>query len=760
MSAFIRWYPGDRPLNLLLVAALAAALASSAAWLISRRLAGNAALRHLVLFSALICCLASPAAVWFCAATGLTLASIPVLPMEQARTVTKVEPIKTAFICPPPRHSTDAPSIAAEQLSPPTGATDESCRCASAAPEARPDAAGPMAPAPGARRKGGPEETPVSFRGIATVATLVWAAGAFLMLARLARNCWRVVGLRRSSRPLQDEARQLLLQEVADTLGMRRVPLLLVSGRTVAPLAVGFGRPAVILPERLLGALGDDEFRDVLTHEAAHLRRGDQRIVLLQELARALYWPIVTVHALNCELRQAREELCDNAVLLGRDAIRYGRTLLHVAEQLVEARPLGAAVGIFGGRGELERRIAGLIDPRRNTMTKVGRKTAWVVALTFIVIAAGISATRFAASAAPAGEGRQALAQLPADNDSAGPAPSDKREVDKATPQEDASEVEARRRETQVRAFGLRHRHEFMDDPFEDGMIGGLVDNNWWIDSLPLAPAQASAIKKLDKLLRDANDRAALLAADYMDTNPPDYQEFSVRLYNRMHETVRHGVRTTALGLLTEPQAGFVLQRYMTGSDRLYILRDKNVQDLLGVTASQNKQLDKVGEDANRREARLNLWTVDPKEQKYVNEQMAANAKQMNEEAMNVLTPGQRLTWARLTAARSLPAKPMELVAPSEDEAARIKLEDASPVFRFLADKADALELSDAQKKLLDRLEEITREGLYWISLRNPKDAVPAAADRASQEFLKQAEQVALFGILTEKQARLVGVLC
>ena len=46
------------------------------------------------------------------------------------------------------------------------------------------------------------------------------------------------------------------------------------------------------------------------------LRRGDQRTVLLQALAGALYWPIVSVHALNHELRRASEEVCDNAVVL------------------------------------------------------------------------------------------------------------------------------------------------------------------------------------------------------------------------------------------------------------------------------------------------------------------------------------------------------------------------------------------------------------------------------------------------------------
>jgi beta-lactamase regulating signal transducer with metallopeptidase domain len=754
MSAFIHWHQGDRPLDFLLAVALGVAVASSAAWLISR-LGGKAALRHLVLFSALICCLACPAAAWFFSAAGLTLVSIPILRGEEHLTASPVAQNESEPTWAPPRTSAPAPAVAADPPLPHTNETSNQSRDTAVAPEANEGTAKSMACAPDVKAADRPAGTVASFRGIAAGVMIAWAAGALVLLARLARSCGCLVRLRRSSRPLRNEAHSLVLGEIAARLGMRQAPLLLVSSRAVAPSAVGFGRPAIILPERLLAALSDDELHDVLVHEAAHLRRGDQWIVLLQELARALYWPIVPVHALIRGLQRAREELCDNAVLAGRNAIGYGRTLLHVAELLAEARPTGAAVGILGGPGELERRIAGLIDPRRNTMTKVGRKTACVVALSFIVVGAGTSATRFAASA-PAGDGPRRLVQPAGDTPLPGGAPSDTGHVDKATPQEDTAEVEARRRETQLRSLGLRHRHWFMDDGYEDSMIGGLVDNNWWLDSLPLAPAQASAIKRLDKLLRDTNDHAALVAADYMDTNPPDYQEFSTRIDKRMRETVRRGVRMTALGLLTEPQAAFVMQRYLAGSDRLYVLRDKNVQDLLGITASQNKQLDKVGDDANRREARLNLWTVDPKEQAYVNSQLAANDKQMKEEAMNVLTPGQRKIWARLAAPRSVPAKAPDLPAPSEDEAARIKIKDVSPVFRVLAEKGDVLGLSGPQKELMNWLEEITREGLYWINLRNSQDDAPASVDRASQEFVKQAEQVVLFGILTEKQAEQV----
>ncbi len=150
-------------------------------------------------------------------------------------------------------------------------------------------------------------------------------------------------------------------------------------------------------------------------HEMAHIRRRDHLIVLLQELARALYWPIVTVHGLIRELGQAREELCDNHVLRDRDALSYGETLLHLAELSWEARPLRTTVGILHWKGALERRIAGLLDQRRSTMTGNSRWLAGFVVLLFLGGGTIAAATRFIAAEAP-GNPPQAPAVVQADS--------------------------------------------------------------------------------------------------------------------------------------------------------------------------------------------------------------------------------------------------------------------------------------------------------------------------------------------------------
>ena len=132
----------------------------------------------------------------------------------------------------------------------------------------------------------------------------------------------------------------------------------------------------------------------MLVHEVAHIQRCHHLVMLLQELARALYWPIVSVHGLNRELERAREDLCDNFVLEDRDALSYGETLLHIAELSLGARPTGATVGNLHWRGKLEQRIAGLLDPTRSKTTRTNRGMAFVVMFLFIAGVAIASATR------------------------------------------------------------------------------------------------------------------------------------------------------------------------------------------------------------------------------------------------------------------------------------------------------------------------------------------------------------------------------
>ena len=78
---------------------------------------------------------------------------------------------------------------------------------------------------------------------------------------------------------------------LAQRLKLRRVPELRLVNRPVPPLVWAmFGRPTILLPERLLDELSDDERTALLAHELVHLERCDHLLRWLELAALALYW--------------------------------------------------------------------------------------------------------------------------------------------------------------------------------------------------------------------------------------------------------------------------------------------------------------------------------------------------------------------------------------------------------------------------------------------------------------------------------------
>ncbi len=404
MSILRDWYLGERVLEFVLIVTVGVALLSGVAWVVSWRLARQPASRHLVLVSALIGCLAMPVLAAALSACGCAIISIPILPVVSSPLdsgITRLGPQRGSTVDPAAR---DPLRTATAGLGEPVGLSrSRGTTTPGDVPRVPTSGLASIVTATPPHSALLPQHTsqdarwPVPLREIATLAQIFWGCGSLLLIMRFAWGCLLVHWLGRSSRLLVEPSVCQLRDDISLALDIRSAPRILLSRRVTTPVAVGLLRPIVVLPERLIGEISAEQMRDVLLHELAHVSRRDSFFVLVQELVRTLYWPIPPVHGLIRELGRAREELCDNYVLQTRDAVSYGETLLYLAELSLDARPLGAAVGILHWRGELERRIAGFLEEGRSTMTRSNRWLVCIVALLFLVGGAVASATRFTA---------------------------------------------------------------------------------------------------------------------------------------------------------------------------------------------------------------------------------------------------------------------------------------------------------------------------------------------------------------------------
>ncbi len=175
---------------------------------------------------------------------------------------------------------------------------------------------------------------------------LAWTAFAVIALARVSSGVWRIRKLRRHCRELDEPQLQVEFAEAARRFCPGRRVTLLISREIEVPAAIGFVRPAVILPAWLLNELPAPELRHVVMHELAHLSRWDDWTNLFQKIVIALLFFHPAVWWLESRLSLEREMACDDAAIKQSGSARtYAECLVRIAEHRLLRRGLRSTRG-------------------------------------------------------------------------------------------------------------------------------------------------------------------------------------------------------------------------------------------------------------------------------------------------------------------------------------------------------------------------------------------------------------------------------
>ncbi len=189
---------------------------------------------------------------------------------------------------------------------------------------------------------------------------IVWGTGALLWFLLALERLHHFRRLLRFARPaptaLQERTRRL-----ADALGLRRCPRVLLMPGRIAPMlwAIG-GPPRLLVPTNLLDVLSDEQLDTLLLHELAHLRRRDHWVRVLEFVVMGLYWWHPVVWYARRELREAEEQCCDAWVVstLPGTGRTYASALLDTLDFLSTAQaavpPLASGLGQIA---DLKRRL-------------------------------------------------------------------------------------------------------------------------------------------------------------------------------------------------------------------------------------------------------------------------------------------------------------------------------------------------------------------------------------------------------------------
>jgi bla regulator protein blaR1 len=223
---------------------------------------------------------------------------------------------------------------------------------------------------------------------------IVWATIAGVLLLRLARSLCHVRRLGRQCREVELSAYPELAKVMCQHSCHRRVRLL-VSEEIRVPTALGFFRPAVVLPAWTLSELSSEELRVVLLHELAHLRRWDDWTNLAQKVLKAIFFFHPAVWWIESRLALEREMACDDLVVeQTANPQGYAASLVSLAEKAFAGKmrvrkALALAQSALGQVRQTSLRLAKILDPASRQAKHGWRPAvAGVAAVTAVVFIA------------------------------------------------------------------------------------------------------------------------------------------------------------------------------------------------------------------------------------------------------------------------------------------------------------------------------------------------------------------------------------
>jgi bla regulator protein blaR1 len=239
-------------------------------------------------------------------------------------------------------------------------------------------------------------------RAVVTVSSS-WAAGIFVVwasvtlvgLVRVALALLQVLRLRSKSPALDEQALSPELAALIGEFRRSRPVQLLVSKQLEVPAAIGFFKPAIVVPAWLLEGTPAEELKFILLHELAHLRRRDDWTNLAQQIVKAFLFFLPSLWWIERKLSLDREMACDDAVLAHSGTPRaYAECLAHVAERSFLRRQLALAQAAVARLRQLTVRVSKILDPSRPQPSQM-----WKTAVPAVVVVAGLCV--FSASQAP-----------------------------------------------------------------------------------------------------------------------------------------------------------------------------------------------------------------------------------------------------------------------------------------------------------------------------------------------------------------------
>ena len=208
-----------------------------------------------------------------------------------------------------------------------------------------------------------------------------WAGIALVGITRVLAGLRHLRAIRKSCTRIDTASLDVSTVQVVEEFRSARAVELCVSDAVQVPTAIGFFRPAIVLPSWALKELSPAELHALVLHELAHLRRWDDWTNLAQKVLRALFFFHPAVWWVERRLSLEREMACDDLVLAHTsNPLAYAECLVSLAEKNFVRRGLALAQAAVGRMRQTSLRVLQILDARRPGGERIWKPAPWVVA--------------------------------------------------------------------------------------------------------------------------------------------------------------------------------------------------------------------------------------------------------------------------------------------------------------------------------------------------------------------------------------------
>ena len=222
-------------------------------------------------------------------------------------------------------------------------------------------------------------ESPVNWK---LTALLVWLVVSLYFMTRLSAKIYKANRFSKLLCPVTNvQVLELYRKCMADT-GLRRPPRLLTLDHLPSPAAMGFLRPRILLPKRLLEPEFREGLRFALLHELKHVHQHHNWWLLVESIIGAVYFFHPVIFWAKKRIHEELEYICDSHVVkVTNKSISYADFLLHEIWRQKGEKDLVLALPFISRKTKTTNRVRSILE---NTRPSLFTRIRGVFALCFI----------------------------------------------------------------------------------------------------------------------------------------------------------------------------------------------------------------------------------------------------------------------------------------------------------------------------------------------------------------------------------------